>query len=162
MTHTPILKTLVIMAISISIFFSGPAAVAKERGSADHVRIVVYLIEASDGVPAVDPQIRDIVKQLHGTLRYSTYRLRSKIPKTIRIGEEQKIALPGSREMRLYARGHEGGRMKLKVKITAKGDRGRTRDVLNTEFRLGKSGTIVIGGYDYHGNKLIVAISPDR
>jgi len=163
MTDTPILKALVIMAIAISVVFSaGSMAVAKEGGSADNVRIVVYLIEASDGVPSVDPQIRDIVKQLHSTLRYSTYRLRSRIPKTLRVGEEEKIALPGLREMRLYARGHEGGLMKLKVKITAKEDRGRSRDVLSTEFRLGRSGTIVIGGYDYHDSKLIVAISPAR
>lgn len=163
MTHMQILKTLVIMAITISIAFSaGTAAVAQEGDSAERIRIVVYLIEASDGVPSVDPQIRDIVKQLHSTLRYSTYKLHSKIPKTLSVGEEEKISLPGSREMRLYARGQEDGLMKFKVKISSKEDGGRSRDVLNTEFRLGKSGTIVIGGYDYNDSKLIVAISPEK
>jgi hypothetical protein len=33
--------------------------------------------------------------------------------------------------------------------------------VLNTEFRLIKGGTIVIGDYNYHEGKLILAVSAD-
>jgi hypothetical protein len=162
MTNTSVWKAFVALAVVVAVLFSiSPRAAAQRDGPDGDMRIVVYLIEASDGVPGIDPEIRDIVKQFQRTFRYSTYRLVSKIPKKIRMGNDEKIALPGLRELRLYARGHEGRRIKLKVKIMEKPMRGRQRQVLDTDFRIVKGGTIVIGGYDYHTGKLIVAISAD-
>ena len=125
------------------------------------IRVSTYVIEASDGVPGVDSEIRHIVKQFHGTFRYSTYRLISKIPKKIPIGESTKITLPGLRTLDISALGYEAGRIRLKVKIVEKSTRGRSRDVLTTEFRLVKGGTIVLGDYNYRKGKLILAISAD-
>lgn len=162
MTNTSAWKAFVALAVVLAVLFSiSPRAAAQRDGPDGDMRIVVYLIEASDGVPGVDPEIRDIVKQFQRTFRYSTYKLVSKIPKKVSVGNDEKIALPGLRELRLYARGREDGRLKLKVKIVEKPMRGPERDVLNTDFRIVKGGTIVIGGYDYHTGKLIVAISAD-
>lgn len=140
---------------------AGPEAVAQPSGADRDVKIVVYVIEASDGVPGVDPEIRHIVEQFHGTFRYSTYKVVSKVPRKVPMGGEAKIALPGLRELRLYPRGYEAGRIRMKIKIIEKSTRGRSRDVLNTEFRLIRGGTIVIGDYNYHKGKLILAISAD-
>jgi len=49
----------------------------------------------------------------------------------------------------------------MKIRIVEKSTRGRSRDVLNTEFRLTRGGTIVIGDYNYQKGKLILAISAD-
>ncbi len=125
-------------------------------------RVSVYVIEASDGVPGVDSEIRHIVKQFHGTFRYSTYKLISKVPKTIPVGGSTKIAMPGLRTLDISSLGYEGGRVKLKVKIVQKTPQGRERDVLNTSFAIAKGGTMLIGGYDYHKNKLILAISANK
>ncbi len=128
----------------------------------DAVRVSVYVIEASDGVPGVDSEIRHIVKQFHGTFRYSTYKLISKVPKTIPAGGSTKIVMPGLRTLDISSLGYEGGRAKLKVKIVQKKPDGRRRDVLNTSFAIAKGGTMLIGGYDYHKGKLILAISADK
>jgi len=69
------------------------------------------------------------------------------------------VKLPGHREMQLRMQGYEGNRISLKVKIKEKAEKGRHREVLNTEFRIIEGGTIMIGGYEYHGGKLLIAIS---
>ena len=143
------------------ILLFGSEAAAERDGQPGGVKVVVYVIEASDGVPGVDPEIRHIVKQFHGTFRYSTYQVVSRIPRNVPMGGKAKIALPGLRELRLHPRGYEEGRIKMKVRIVEKSTRGQSRDVLNTEFRLVKGGTIVIGDYNYHKGKLIIAISVD-
>jgi hypothetical protein len=152
-------KSLVALAIMLSVFLGIPHNALAQAD--DSVRIVVYVIEASDGVPGVDPEIKPLVKQFHGTFRYSTYKLISKVPKTIPMGGQSKIMMPGQREMNISALGQEEGRIKLKVRITKKSAKGQSRDVLNTEFRLGKGASMVIGGYDHNNAKLILAISSD-
>ncbi len=146
-------------ALICLVFLIGPEAAAQPGESAEVVKIVVYVIEASDGVPGVDREIRHIVEQFHGTFRYSTYKLVSKIARKVPMGGEAKIALPGLRELRLDPREYKAGRIKMKIRIVEKSTRGRSRDVLNTEFRLTRGGTIVIGDYNYQKGKLILAIS---
>lgn len=148
-------------AAVLLIMAAGMDAAAQPSGPGGEVKIIVYVIEASEGVPGVDPQIRHIVKQFHGTFRHSTYRLVSKVPRKVPMGKEARIALPGLRELRIKALGYETGRIKLKLRISEKSTRGRSHDVLNTEFRLIKGGTIVIGDYNYREGKLILAVSAD-
>jgi hypothetical protein len=69
--------------------------------------------------------------------------------------------LPGKRTLTVSALGYEGGRIRLKVKIVEKSAGGKSRDVLATEFRLVKGGTIVLADYNYNKGKLILAISAD-
>ena len=163
MIETPFRKTVIGLAVILSLtFLFGPNASAQRIDSGGEVRIVVSLIEASNDAPRVDPQIRGLVKQFRGDFRYSSYKLVSRIPKTIKIGSYETVRLPGSREMRLYARGYENNRVKLNVKVTERGRRGRGREVLNTDFRIVRGGTIMIGGYRYRDGRLMVAISADR
>jgi hypothetical protein len=152
-------KPLVVLTLLFSIFLGTSRDAMAQAG--DSVSIIVYVIEASDGVPGVDPEIKPLVRQFHDTFRYSTYKLISKVPKTIRMGNEAEITMPGRREMHISALGQEEGRIKLKVKITKELSKGESRDVLNTEFRLGKGASMVIGGYDHNNAKLILAISSD-
>ena len=150
---TPLAAALVLMLLV------GPNLSAAPADSGEVVRIVVYLIKASGDTPGVDPEIREIVKQFGGAFRYSSYRLVSKIPKSVRMGGDAQIPLPGKRELRVHARGHENNRIKLKVNIREKPAGDRPRDILNTEFMIIEGGTILIGGYDYQEGKLMVAIS---
>lgn len=155
-------KTFAALAALGSVLFCiVPDALAQPAAQGNDVRVVVYVIEASQGVPGVDAEIRHIVKQFHETFRYSTYKLVKKAPRKVPMDGQTKITLPGLRELNVYALGYEAGRIQLKVKIVDKSDKGRPRDVLNTEFKLAKGGTIVIGGYDYQKGKLILAISAD-
>ena len=151
----------VLMLFAILFFAFGPNAFAQSRDASQEVRIVVYLIEASNGTPGVDAEIKEIIKQLKGELRYSTYKLISKIPKKIKTGKSERIGLPDSRELLLSARGFEDGRVKLNVKVNEKSGRGGGKEVLNTDFRIVKGGTILIGPYNYRDGKLILAISAD-
>ena len=154
--------TFVATAALIAVLFGvAPDARAQAGQAGGAVRVTTYVIEASDGVPSVDSEIRHIVKQFHGTFRYSTYKLISKVPKRIPFGENVKITLPGLRMLDISALGYESGRIKLKVRIIQKSTSGKSRDVLSTEFRLVKGGTIVLGDYNYHKGKLILAVSAD-
>ena len=163
MTTMPVKKDFLIFLLSVILVFSlTPGICAQPSDSPGDVRIVVYMIEASNDAPGVDSQIKDIIKDLRKELRYSTYRLISKVPKKIKIGGRESVKLPGSRNLLLFAQGYENGRVKLRVKVTEKSGRGPERSVLNTEFRIVRGGTIIIGPYNYHEGKLILAISADK
>lgn len=161
MTNTSIGKVAVLAAALALVLMFGPNASATPPDSGEEVRVIIYLIRASDDAPGVDSEIKGLVRQFKGAFRYSSYRLVSKMPKSIPVGDEVKVPLPGSRQLHVHARGREDNRIKLKVKIREKARRGRDRDMLNTEFRIVEGGTIIIGGYDYREGKLIVAISAD-
>ncbi|RJP73052.1 MAG: hypothetical protein C4532_05030 [Candidatus Abyssobacteria bacterium SURF_17] len=154
-------RAVTLFAFLLILFWASSQALAQRDEATETVRVTVYLIEASHGTPGADPEIEGIVRQLKGTFGYSSYRLESKIRKDIKMGDAEKISLPRSRVMYVYAQGYEGNRIKLKVKVSEKTGRGESRDTLNTEFRIVEGGTIVIGGYDCDAGKLIVAISAD-
>jgi hypothetical protein len=168
MTSIPLRKSLIALALLVACVFLASPGVGAEppdrrggRGEGNDVRIVVYLIDASDNASGVDPEIKGIVNQLRGTFGYSSYRLVSKIRKNVPVGNSEKFSLPGPRELTVFAHGREGNRIKLKVKVHEKSGRGGSRDALNTEFRIADGGTIIIGGYKHDGGRLIVAISAD-
>lgn len=163
MINISINKTLLALFVSAILLASTGAGVsAQTPGASDTVRIVVHLIEASNGAPGVDPEIKDIVKDFRGEFRYSTYKLISKVPKTIKTGDNENIDLPDSRELQLYSKGYEKDRVKIRVKIVEKSKGKAARDVLDTEFRIVSGGTIIIGPYNYKQGKLLLAISADR
>ncbi len=159
MTTAPVRNTFVtVMVVLTVIMSSGPAA--RNSAFAEDVRVTVYAIEASNGVPGIDPEIRSIVEQFEGAFRYSTYKLVSKMPKNIGIGQEEKFSLPGQREMRVFVRGYQGNRIKLNVKIVEKKD--RSREVLSTDLGIVDGGTMIIGGYHHRDGKLMVAVSAEK
>jgi hypothetical protein len=155
-------SVIVALLAALALLCTAPYAQAQSSSGTDAVGVVVYVIKASDGVPGVDPAIKHIVKQFHESFRYSTYKLVKKVPKKIPLRSVTKIKLPGDRELYLSALGVEGSRIKLRVRIAEKASGGKSRDALNTEFKLAKGGTIGIGGYDYKKGKLILAISADK
>ncbi|MBI5114909.1 hypothetical protein HZA56_00385 [Candidatus Poribacteria bacterium] len=162
MIIVPLRKSLVtlatVFAILAIVFFANVAS-AKDEGYGGSARITVYVIEASNGVPGVDPEIREIVEQFEGAFRYSTYKLVSKIPKKVGLGEEEKFSLPGDRELVVLCRGYKHNRIKLNVRIVEK--RKDSRELLNTDFGIVDGGTMIIGGYPHRDGKLMLAISAD-
>jgi hypothetical protein len=159
MTPTCLRKAFLTVLATTLVFAWSSQALAKRDRPGGGVQIVVYLIEASNGNPGVDPRIRGIVDQFEGAFRYSTYKLLSKIPMDLPVGSEEKLAVPDQRELSLSVQGFENRRVRLKVKIVEKPKSDRPREVLNTEFRIVEGGTILIGGYSYRDGKLILAIS---
>jgi hypothetical protein len=163
MTGKPFDRMIPVLMLSVILFFAfGPGAFAQPRNVPDEVKIIVYLIEASNGAPGVDAEIKEIIKELKGELRYSTYKLISKVPKKIKTGKRERIGLPDSRELLLFSGGFDDGRVKLSVKVIEKSKRDGSKEVLNTDFRIVKGGTILIGPYNYREGKLILAISADE
>jgi hypothetical protein len=160
MNNVPPRRATVALAfLFLLLFFSAPLQ-AQGQGPGQSADIVISVIEASNGGGnGVDPQIRGLVKEFGGALRYSTYRLVSRIPRELREGERETVSLPGDRQMQLQMQGHEGNRIKLRVRLTEKSSEGGSREKLNTEFRLIEGGTIMIGGYHYRDGKLLIAIS---
>jgi hypothetical protein len=147
------------LAVLLLLAFLPHPSLAQEQYPNKAAHILIYVIEASNEGKGVDPQIQHLVKEFRGALRYSSYELVSKIPRRLEPGEKEEVKLPGHREMQLRMQGYEGNRISLKVEIKEKADKGRHREVLNTEFRIIEGGTIMIGGYEYHGGKLLIAIS---
>ena len=158
MRIVPVRRVAILFATLFLLSLLPYSAMAQEQGSSQKADIIIYVIEASNEGQGVDPQIQGLVKEL-GAFRYSSYKLVSKIPRQLRSGEKESVSLPGNRQMQLQMQGAEGNRVKLKVKITEKSEEQRSRDILNTEFRIIEGGTIMIGGYDYRNGKLFVAIS---
>ncbi|RJP18524.1 MAG: hypothetical protein C4520_14350 [Candidatus Abyssobacteria bacterium SURF_5] len=156
MNRVPARQVTVFLLVSLLLSFSAVSAPAQQAGpKAD---IIIYVIEASNGGGGVDPQIQHLVKEFKGAFRYSSYQLVKRIPRRLEAGEKEIVPLPGGRQMQLQMQGYEENRIKLRVKILEKKEKG-SRDILNTEFRIIKGGTIMIGGYDYRDGKLVMAIS---
>ena len=105
------------------------------------IRVNVEVIKASRNSTDVDPQLKDLVKELAPVLNYSGFSLLKKIE--IRLKPEQKgeIILSLDRKLELRFLGFENNQARLLVKILEKG-----QETFRTTLMMVNKGSILIGG----------------
>jgi hypothetical protein len=161
MTGMPFRKVFVPLIVCIvALSLSGAGAFA--QGASSSFAVVVYLIEASNDGSRIDPEIKNIAKQLQGDFPYSAYKLVKKTPRRISVGKPETIPLSGGRELRLTASGYDNKMVKFNAEITRKPGGGQPPEKVKTGFRIAEGVTRVIWVYSNKKGKLIVAISVNK
>ena len=143
------LKKLVILISCVGLFFAGQEA---SHGSSG-VNVTVEVIKADQNSSEVDPQLKDLVKELSPVLNYSGFALLKKT--ALRLGEQEKgeVLLPSGRLLNLQFQGLKDNEARLAVTILEKG-----KETFRTILLLVNKGSVLIGGFPYKGGFLLLRI----
>lgn len=126
-----------------------PAAAAGNRVVGD-----VRIIHASSGSTYMDPDLKDLGRELQTVFRYTSYRLLNRKRMPLKYHDVGRISLPGNRRMEISPTQFNQGRIKFKINIFKK-----NRPVFGTEILLKNGGSITIGGPGYKNGYLLFNIS---
>lgn len=118
------------------------------------IDIVVSTILASSDGSFLDPRLEGQINELKNTFRYSSYRLLSIEKRRLKLQTTGHISLPGQRTMTILPLSIEGKRVRIKLNISGKGDRG-----FQTEIKLLNRSRFTVGGPQHEGGYLILNIS---
>ncbi len=158
------------------VFVALAALIVSDAAAQRRIPLMVQVISASRAERGIDPSLGKLRRQLRSFFNYSSYRLIGKQRLFLAPGQTGRMELPGGatptrRERRFGGRffsGPSGGRRSLEV--TAQGWEGRylrlqvsvkegRRHILNTQFRIARGGTVMIGGPPFGSGVLIIALT---
>ena len=109
--------------------------------AAPDIGIRVKTILASQDSAHVDPQLKNLVRELKSVFRYTSYRLLSENRLRLQITQTGTVALPGNRILRITPTGIRGKRAELNVVILK-----NNRQIFQTSIQLLNRKSITIGG----------------
>ena len=117
------------------------------------LQVNVEVIKASRNSTDVDPQLKDLVKELSSVLNYSAFSLIKKIE--IRLNQEEggNVMLSSGRVLRLKFLGFEDKKARLLVKILEK-----DQETFRTILLMVNKGSVLIGGPPHQNGVLILRI----
>jgi hypothetical protein len=118
------------------------------------INITVKTILASQDKAYIDPQLKDIVKELQSVFRYTSYRLLSRDGMQLDMKQTGTVSLPGKRILRITPIRTAANRAQLKVEIL-KGN----QQVFQTTIQLVNRGSMTIGGPQHERGYLLLNIS---
>ena len=145
--HPQKLKLCLFIAIWVFLLFHPSLAISK-------INITVKTILASQDTAYVDPQLRNIVKELQSVFRYTSYRLLSRDGMQLDMKQTGTVSLPGHRILKITPIRTAGNRAQLRVEIV-KGN----RQVFQTTIQLVNRGSMTIGGPQHEKGYLLLNIS---
>lgn len=155
MTHLPPRQVTIPLAV-ILLLGVFPCRSNAQTPAPKKADVLIYVIEASKEGQFIDPQIERFVKDLQESLQYSSYRLISKISKTLRPNEQETVSFERG-EMHLELREFEGRYAKLKVSIE-KFRRGEKHEILDTEYRTTDDHPLMIAVPSRHKHRRIFLV----
>ena len=109
--------------------------------AAPDIGIRVKTILASQDSAHVDPQLKNLVRELKSVFRYTSYRLLSENRLRLQITQTGTVALPGNRILRITPTGIRGKRAELNLVILK-----NNRQIFQTSIQLLNRKSITIGG----------------
>ena len=118
------------------------------------LEVKVEVIKADRNSKVVDPQLKDLVKELSPVLKYSGFSLLKKSEISLKSGEKGEVILSSGRLLELRFLGFEDKKAKLTVKILEKG-----RETFRTTLLLINKGSILIGGPPHEDGVLLLRIT---
>ncbi len=117
------------------------------------IKTTVEVIKADRDSSDVDPELKDLIKELSPVLNYSGFTLLQKT--TLRLARQEKgeIALPLGRRLTLEFQGIQDDEARVAVTIVEKG-----KESFRTILLLVNKGSVLIGGFPYKGGFLLLRI----
>ena len=116
------------------------------------LKVNVEVIKA-DRSSEVDPQLKDLVKELAPVLNYTGFSLLKKSELRLNLKEKGEVILSSGRILELQFLGFEDSQARLLVKIMEKG-----KETFRTVLLLVDKGSVLIGGPPHEGGVLLLRI----
>ena len=116
------------------------------------LQVNVEVIKA-DRSSSVDPQLKELVKELTPVLNYSGFTLLKKTVIGLDLTEKGEVLLSSGRLLELQLLGFEDSQARLLVKIVEKG-----QETFRTILLLVDKGSVLIGGPPQEGGVLLLRI----
>lgn len=117
------------------------------------LQVSVEVIKADRNSKEVDPQLKDLVKELTPVLNYSGFTLLKKSVIKLAPKEKAEVILSSSRVLRLQFLGFEADQARLLVRIVEK-----EMETFRTTLLLVDKGSVLIGGPPHEGGVLLLRI----
>ena len=117
------------------------------------LQVSVEVIKADRNSKEVDPQLKDLVKELTPVLNYSGFTLLKKSVIKLAPGEKTELILSSSRVLKLQFLGFEADQARLSVWIVEK-----DTETFRTTLLLVDKGSVLIGGPPNEGGVLLLRI----
>jgi len=114
------------------------------------LQVSVEVIKADRDSREVDPQLKDLVKELTPVLNYSGFTLLKKSVIKLAPEEKAEVILSSSRVLRLQLLGFEADQARLLVRIVEK-----DIETFRTTLLLVDKGSVLIGGPPHEGGVLL-------
>jgi hypothetical protein len=117
------------------------------------LQVSVEVIKADRNSREVDPQLKDLVKELTPVLNYSGFTLLKKSVIKLAPEEKAEVILSSSRMLRLQFLGFEADQARLLVRIVEK-----ELETFRTTLLIVDKGSVLIGGPPHEGGVLLLRI----
>lgn len=117
------------------------------------LKVSVEIIKADQNSKIVDPELKDLVKELAPVLNYSGFSLIKKAVIQLRTKEKGRVILPSGPTLALEFLGFKDQQARLSVSILEKG-----KEIFRTILLLVNKGSILIGGPPYQGGVLLLRV----
>ena len=117
------------------------------------LQVSVEVIKADRNSRKVDPQLKDLIKELTPVLNYSGFTLLKKSVIKLAPEEKAEVILSSSRVLRLQFLGFEADQARLLVRIVEK-----ELETFRTTLLLVDKGSVLIGGPPHEGGVLLLRI----
>ena len=145
------IRTGISTTLLIVLFFILTAPPPCWAGPSIHIKVKTIL--ASQETGGVDPNLRNLTKDLQSVFRYSSYKLIGQNSLNLNLDESGTVSLPGNRKMTITPEGISGGRATLKLEIY-----NRNRKNFQTVIRLRNRSSLTVGGPKFRGGYLLFNI----
>ena len=140
------------LTVLVAVLLTGAQSIAQQ---ATGMEVVVREIVADNSGQGLDSRLKDIGKDLK-KLAYTTYRLEQTHSQRLTGNAQNKIVLLGDNVLLLSSAGEEGGKLRLKVKLTPGNSKSRS---FESTLRIPDGGTFIIGGPAHGDGVLILAFT---
>ena len=117
------------------------------------LQVQVEVIKAERDSKVVDPQLKDLVKELAPVLNYSGFSLMKKAEIHLKAGAKGDVILSRKRVLELQFMGFEGDQARLLVTIVENG-----KETFHTTLLLVDKGNVLIGGPPHENGVLLLRI----
>ena len=117
------------------------------------LQVSVEVIKADRSSRGVDPQLKELVKELQPILNYSSFSLLKKSMIRLEQKEKGEVILSKGRILELEFQGFEPNEARLSVRIMEKG-----RETFRTVVLLVDGGSVLIGGPPHEDGVLLLRV----
>lgn len=123
-----------------------PAATGK-------VRVEMTVIYAHNEDNRVDPELRDVMRQLKN-FRFTGYRMLERHPTSLSVGQSTSFSVPGGRRIRMDLLDRTDSQARVRIRMLNGNEK-----VLDTTVSIHRDRSFMIGGPSYEKGKLILPVT---
>ena len=124
-----------------------------ESAAAADLKVEVEVIKADRNSTVVDPQLKDLVKELSPILNFSGFSLVKKSEMHLALQESDEVVLSSKRKLELKFLGYNGNQARLQLRIME-----TKKETFKTIVLLVDKGHVLIGGPPHEGGVLLLRI----